>query len=126
MAGRVTGRRDDHHRAVAEHVIVTLELGHRMLRLKARRAALARPFVFGLLHKEHGLRKQLDIADVIRMGVRNRHPLMSPDLTPSASSCDASVLLRLSRSAPLAPITPSGVAATASASPVSQRNHPWS
>src|SRR5215211_8542598 len=64
-------RRYDRDAAVAENVVVALELLHRVLRLEAR-AEWCRPFVFGLLHQEHGLRKQLDIADVIGMGMRHR------------------------------------------------------
>ena len=72
MAGRVPGRRDDRHAAVAEYVVVAFELGHRMLRLEARDADRARPVVFGLLHQQHGLRKHLHVADVVGMGMRDR------------------------------------------------------
>ena len=125
MARRMPGRRDDHHRAVAEHIVIALELRHRMLGLKARCAALARPLVFGLLHIEHHLRKQLDIADVVGMGVRDRHSL-------DVGGLDAErIELRRQR---LGPLEPSrlrsrrrhtlGHAATASARPVSHRNQP--
>jgi len=42
---------------------------------EARRAVGARPFVFGLLNIEHDLREQLDIADMVGMGMRDRHRL---------------------------------------------------
>jgi len=41
--------------------------------IEARRAVGARPFVFGLLNIEHDLREQLDIADMVGMGMRDRH-----------------------------------------------------
>src|SRR5205823_2651619 len=68
-------RRKDSHAAVAEHVAVTFKLGHGMLRLESRRVVGTRPFVFGLLHVKHGGWKHLDIADVVGMGVRDRHRL---------------------------------------------------
>src|ERR1700732_2919020 len=71
MSRRVTGRREDRDGAVAENVMVAVELGHRMVGIKSWRTVRSRPFIFGLLHIEHRLRKQFDIADVIRMGVRN-------------------------------------------------------
>src|ERR1700730_12352961 len=46
-----------------------------MLRLEARRAIGAGPFVFGFLHIEHARRKHLDIADMVGMGMRDRHRL---------------------------------------------------
>src|ERR1700681_3227195 len=46
-----------------------------MLRLEARRAIGAGPSVFGFLHIEHGRGKHLDIADVIGMGMGDRHCL---------------------------------------------------
>ena len=59
------------HAAVAEDVVVTFELGHRMLWLEAPDAERVRPVVFGLLHQQHCLREQFDIADVVGMGMRD-------------------------------------------------------
>ena len=56
----------ERHAAVAEHVEVALELGHGMLGLEARAAALARPLIFGLLHQQHGVGKQLDKHHALR------------------------------------------------------------
>jgi len=55
--------------------MIAVELGHRVIWIKARRAALARPFVFRFLHVEHDLRELLDIADVVGMGVGGRETL---------------------------------------------------
>src|SRR5690242_17657955 len=71
MAGRMPGCCNDRDAAVAEYVEVAGELGHRMLRLEASAAGRARPFVFCLLHQQHGLREQLDIADMVRMRMRD-------------------------------------------------------
>ena len=68
MAGGVAGRRDDHHVAVAEHVVIAFELGHRMLRLEPR-TDRRRPFILGLLHQQHGLREHGHVSDVIGMGM---------------------------------------------------------
>src|ERR1700729_731188 len=73
MSRRMTRRREDGDRAVAKHVMVAFELGHRVTWIKARPAVCSRPIVFGLLHIEHGLWEQFDIADVIGMGMRDRH-----------------------------------------------------
>ena len=75
MTRRVTRRCNESQTAVAENIVVALDLRRRMLGLEARPAAFERPFVFGLLHVKHSLRKHLDIADVIRMGVGHRHSL---------------------------------------------------
>jgi hypothetical protein len=75
MTGRVARRRNDHNGTVAEHIAVALEQGHRVIGIEARRAVGARPFVFGLLNIEHDLREQLDIADMVGMGMRDRHRL---------------------------------------------------
>ena len=75
VSRRVAGRRQDGHAAVAEHVLVTREQLDRMRGLEARFVVGAGPVIFGLLHVEHGLREQLDIAGVVGMRMRHRHRL---------------------------------------------------
>jgi hypothetical protein len=86
MTGRVARRRNDHNGTVAEHIAVALEQGHRVIGIEARRAVGARPFVFGLLNIEHDLREQLDIADMVGMGMRDRHRLDVGGLDAAAHS----------------------------------------
>src|SRR5256885_16750548 len=71
MTWRMPRRRQNCRAAVAEYVVVAVELGRWMLRLEAPHAKRVWPLVLGLLHQQHGLREQLHVADVVRMGMRN-------------------------------------------------------
>src|SRR6516165_10254234 len=56
----VTRRGEDRHAAVAEHVLVAFERGHRMLGVEPRCIVGAGPVILGLLHEQHRLGEQLD------------------------------------------------------------------
>ncbi len=74
MAGRVARRGDDGDGAVAEHVVIARELLD-LLRLDEGRLILPghRPVVLGALD-QHGRGRELrDVADVVAVGVRDRH-----------------------------------------------------
>src|SRR5450759_1351095 len=73
MAGRVAGRGDEGHAAVAEHVMVAFKFGRWMLRLEAADAEGVRPFVLDLLYQQHRLRKQFNVTDVVGVSVGNRY-----------------------------------------------------
>src|SRR5262249_58940418 len=125
MAGRMSGRGDDHHACVAEHVVVALELGHGMIRFEAR-PDRRRPFVLGLLHQ------QMLCGNIVTLPIwsgcvwETATYLMSEGRTPSCSSCAASVFGRCQCvMGGSAGRWPSGMAAIASAKPVSQRSQPW-
>ena len=124
MAGRVSRRRDDRHTAVAEHVVIAFELGHGLLRFEAR-TDRRRPLVFGLLHQQGRLREQRHVADVI--GMRVRHG----DIFDVGRFHTEFIELRDKGLGPppmsrprVGGALPSGIAAMASARPVSHRSQP--
>src|SRR6476620_2255814 len=82
MTGRMPRGREQRDAAIAEDVAVALELGHRMLWLEPRLVVRSRPLVFGLLYEQHGLRKEFDVADVVTVGVGDRHVLDVRRLDP--------------------------------------------
>src|SRR5690242_5154207 len=75
MAGRVPGCRDDPSGAVAEHVLLALELLDWMARAERLRGRCEGPVVLGLLDQHRRLRKQVHVADVVAMRVRDRDEL---------------------------------------------------
>src|SRR5882724_12601443 len=75
MTRRMSRRRENGHAAVAEYVMVPFQFCDGMRRLEPRLAIGAGPFVFGFLYVEHRGGKHLDIPDMVRMGVRDRHGL---------------------------------------------------
>src|SRR6266566_6892284 len=126
MTRCMSGRREKGHAAVAEHVMVPLQLCDGMAGLEAGLVIGAGPFVFGLLDVEHCRGKHLDIADMVGMGVRDGHGLDVGRRDASWSSCAANVFGRRQKTAfGSAGARPFGIAATASDIPVSQRNQPW-
>src|SRR5215510_11638042 len=97
VPGSVARRRDDGHAAVAEYVMIALELGHRMRRLETR-AGRRRPVIFSLLHEQHGLWEQLDIADMVRVRMRYGQVLdigrLQAELLDLAGECLGAVPVR--------------------------------
>src|SRR3982075_847611 len=67
--------RENGHAAVAKYVAVPFQFCDGMSGLEPRLVIGAGPFVFGFLYVEHRRRKQLDIPDMVGMGVRNSHGL---------------------------------------------------
>ena len=80
MAWGVARRRNEHGAAVAEHVVIAIELHGRMFereprhsRRKENRIAVGRkrPIIFGLLDQQRRRGKHIDIADMVGMGMRH-------------------------------------------------------
>src|SRR5215217_6510433 len=119
MARRMSGRGDNLDAAVAIDVVISLKLGGRVLGLEAPDAKRVGPLVFGFLHEQHRLRKHLHIADVVGMGVRDRHVFDVRWLDADLMSWAARVFGRFHWViAGLSGFCPSGSAAMASVTPV--------
>jgi hypothetical protein len=91
---------------------------------EARRAVGARPLVFGLLNIEHDLRQQLDIADMVGMGMRDRHRLDVGGLDAELVELAGERFRPFHVERAIGAGRASGVAASASGRPVSQRSQP--
>src|SRR6267378_3072603 len=82
MAGSVAGCRDNHDRAIAEHIQILLHQVHGMILQESRprvRGRLEYAFltrskvvvIFSLLHEDGYAREQFDVSDVVGMRMRN-------------------------------------------------------
>src|SRR5262249_10608616 len=60
---------------VAEHVMVALKLGHRVLGLEPPHPEWCRPLILSLLDQQHRRWEQTNIADMIGVGVRDGNEL---------------------------------------------------
>src|SRR5829696_5810648 len=86
--------RDYGDAAIPKHVVIAFEFSDGLLRLEPANAHRVRPLIFGLLHEQHGLGKQVHVAHMVGVGVRDRKIFDVSGLTPRASSWDASVFGR--------------------------------
>jgi hypothetical protein len=73
VARRMPRCEEQRQTSVAEYVLVTFDLLHGMLRVNVHRILSVLPLVFGFLNKQRNIGKEVDVAGVVRMSMRESH-----------------------------------------------------